>query len=958
VATSETDLAAARLLERMLTEPEFRVRFRRDPVSACREVGLDELAEEMALATGKAATTLYVRESRSSMAGALMAASMEGVGGLHDLADHVDIGSMPPAVSNVLTLHLMSVKGDVNPNIEFEPGAGAEISDPRVAAVLNKLAADHKLTVSASSDRGVDISAIDGQPVNVANFDARELAMRLQDLDPSMRPDEIGTPWAIAGRGYFTDAKHEDVLHIGFDARGKNASMQLMAVAEAHHAAAPDSVGYPGDDAPREQVAAWMAAAAEKRGLPGELPVMASLVESGMQNLKGGDRDSVGFFQMRVGFWNRDAYAGFPDDPGKQIDWFLDQAEAVKKQRLARGLPIDDPHQYGEWIADVERPAEEYRGRYQLRLDEAQGLLKHHAPVADAPAPPAATATPVDPGQFGADGTGGPPTPETEALLKNDNVVLDSSGIADLKGGRIDPRIVAVLTKLSHDHKITVSSMESDHPEFTTGGSVSNHHAGRAFDIAAIDGVPVNASNFDAREIAMKLQDLDPSIRPDEIGSPWAISGAAYFTDSEHQNHLHIGFDHEITPDFKPPADVAAAAAEPAVQRDTLGVMAPVGKTADVGHESLSFMAAIEPKDRAGAGAAADLAPGGDGSGAGAKALAALAEAKKYLGTPYQWGGSTPQTHFDCSGLVQWSYAQAGIQIPRVTDQQILAANATPVDRKHLLPGDLVFFRDPSGYVHHVGMSLGGDKFIHAPHTGDVVKISSLDEPYYAQQFTGGRRFDPAGAAPLPDPTEVAKAHAHVARDAAEVRRQDSALFMAVKAQEAAKAHATVQFLKAIDPDQAKAAAQPLGQAPLDLGAVPGDYPGNDASQAELAKWLAKQAEQAGLPPELPVMASLVESGVKNLSGGDRDSVGFFQMRVGTWNSGPYAGYPDRPELQAKWFIDQALAIKRRRIAAGDVNFGKDPAKWGEWIADVERPAEQYRGRYQLRLGEARGLLG
>jgi hypothetical protein len=105
-------------------------------------------------------------------------------------------------------------------------------------------------------------------------------------------------------------------------------------------------------------------------------------------------------------------------------------------------------------------------------------------------------------------------------------------------------------------------------------------------------------------------------------------------------------------------------------------------------------------------------------------------------------------------------------------------------------------------------------------------------------------------------------------------------------------------------------------------------------------------------------MASLVESGVRNLSGGDADSAGFFQMRVSFWDSGPYAGYRDHPDLQAKWFIDQALAIKRQRIAAGDVNFGKDPAKWGEWIADVERPAAQYRGRYQLRLGEARALLG
>ena len=219
---------------------------------------------------------------------------------------------------------------------------------------------------------------------------------------------------------------------------------------------------------------------------------------------------------------------------------------------------------------------------------------------------------------------------------------------------------------------------------------------------------------------------------------------------------------------------------------------------------------------------------------------------------------------------------------------------------------------------------------------------------------------------------------------------------MAVQAQEARKPHATVQFMKAVDPDAAKAAeagapdnaaaapadaatapAAPTptadasaapAAAPADAAARRGrgpgrtsgsaDYPGNDASKDELAKWLAKQAEKAGLPPELPVMASLVESGVKNLHYGDADSVGFFQMRVGTWNQGDYAGFPEKPELQAKWFIDQALAVKKRRSPAATPNFGKDPSKWGEWIADIERPAAQYRGRYQLRLDEAQKLLG
>ena len=419
--------------------------------------------------------------------------------------------------------------------------------------------------------------------------------------------------------------------------------------------------------------------------------------------------------------------------------------------------------------------------------------------------------------------------------------------------------------------------------------------------------------------------------------------------------------------------------------------------------------------------------------GAGPKALAALEEAEKYTGTPYKWGGSTPQTGFDCSGLVQWAYAQAGIKIPRVTDQQIAATNGATVRRGELLPGDLVFFRDASGYVHHVGISMGGDKFLHAPHTGDVVKVSSLDEPYYKAQFTGGRRFDqavtaapagapaaapaaaaPAAGAPAIDPVAVAAAQAAVARDAAEARQSGSGLFKAIATQEARNHAERVReggdrelasaggddaaaparggsaiFLQAITPEQAAAAKAPAAPAapgsgrpprpvapaapaaapaapeladapagpPPDLSQVPADYPGDDAGQEQLAKWLAKQAEKAGLPPELPVMAALVESGVKNLNFGDADSVGFFQMRVGIWNKGAYAGYPENPGLQAKWFIDTAVAHKKAMLAQGDKDFGKDPSTWGEWIADVERPAEQYRGRYQLRLEEARRLL-
>src|SRR4051812_20470548 len=156
--------------------------------------------------------------------------------------------------------------------------------------------------------------------------------------------------------------------------------------------------------------------------------------------------------------------------------------------------------------------------------------------------------------QYGMGAAAHAPPEETVALLHSHNVTFDADGIADLQAGRIDPRVVAVLTDLSHDHRITVSAMCSDHPQNTTGGSVSNHFYGRAVDIATIDGRPVGPGNAAAKAIAVALSRLDPSIRPTEIGSPWSLSGAAYSPDAEHQNHLHIGFDAPLAPGWHAPA--------------------------------------------------------------------------------------------------------------------------------------------------------------------------------------------------------------------------------------------------------------------------------------------------------------------------------------------------------------------------------------------------------------------
>jgi hypothetical protein len=130
-------------------------------------------------------------------------------------------------------------------------------------------------------------------------------------------------------------------------------------------------------------------------------------------------------------------------------------------------------------------------------------------------------------------------------LLANPNLTLTPNARADLRDGLVDQRLVNVLAAAAATHRISVSVIKTGHSQFVAGTDrISNHFHGRGVDITAVDGAPVSPSNDSALDLALAILTADPSLRPDELGSPWPglsqFPGA--FSDAAHQDHLHLGW--------------------------------------------------------------------------------------------------------------------------------------------------------------------------------------------------------------------------------------------------------------------------------------------------------------------------------------------------------------------------------------------------------------------------------
>ncbi len=164
--------------------------------------------------------------------------------------------------------------------------------------------------------------------------------------------------------------------------------------------------------------------------------------------------------------------------------------------------------------------------------------------------------------------------------------------------------------------------------------------------------------------------------------------------------------------------------------------------------------------------AAAGDAPESGGEGEPSLIGQVLEVAASQIGTPYRWGGDSPDSGFDCSGFVRWVFEQLGVELPR--DSRSQAAVGVVVDRKDLRPGDLLFYsrRRGSNRVGHVGIYLGEGQFLHSPRRGQPIQVSPAFDSYRQAVFLGARRvlsdseqerdpgFDLGSAGPLSTPAE------------------------------------------------------------------------------------------------------------------------------------------------------------------------------------------------------------
>jgi len=287
------------------------------------------------------------------------------------------------------------------------------------------------------------------------------------------------------------------------------------------------------------------------------------------------------------------------------------------------------------------------------------------------------------------------------------SILLGSSTVSDLIG-----RLDAARAISASDHRLAVETTAARQRYAATERRTRATEERRAVALSQLDSQRRQIGSMLARRrtLLSSIQSQVATLKAQEARRQAVLAAQARARLAQEQEQL------------RQQAAARAAAARRAAAQPTTSTVAPAapapGTTTDATTTAASTTTAAPPSPPA-----ANLSGGHP---------EAATIAMKYLGVPYVWGGSTPGG-FDCSGLVMYVYGQLGISLPHYAAAQY--GFGTPVSRDQLQPGDLVFFDG----LNHVGIYIGGGEMVHAPQTGDVVKITALTD--FGAGYVGARRL-------------------------------------------------------------------------------------------------------------------------------------------------------------------------------------------------------------------------
>ncbi|MGE3140792.1 MAG: peptidoglycan DD-metalloendopeptidase family protein, partial [Thermoleophilia bacterium] len=546
-----SDSAAAEMLARLLTDDRFRSQFRRDPAGACRAMDLGEVADELAADSGKAFQTLEVRESRSSLAGVLLAAAAEGVG-IAELVQHMRADEGPDrwAAAGALSRAMPAVQDSV----EAPPMADLTDRDdvPSCPVCLLK-DPDKPAAITRCSVCG-DPAPIGSAICPICRSEGRQVPVR-REFAPRDAADEQAFGQAFAPET--DDAPQRFASSPEFGANGGDAGEdRIEAFADAPVAASavptvqpvdpslmnntnaggklhssefrvPDAEGAPGpggnyhaaydffteENAPiRAPMSGTIVEVRASRGTSGQ-------IFGGTVKLQGADGKVWVFRHVTPG----SVTVGQQVTAGTQIAATSPWSDGPEHAHIEVWKTLSG----GYNLSNMEDPLPYLQQLYQG--GGAQPVPVAGVPPAGAPAPvpgavPGAVvpAVPVAPAPV-------PVALRPEDVVADPNVVAAPAVESELLSKDVDPRAIPMLANVSDRYEIGITSVEH-------GDGITR------IVITSVNGKPVGPNNVDARDLAEELAALDPSARPSEVGTPWRIKGEGFFTERDLRNRIEVGF--------------------------------------------------------------------------------------------------------------------------------------------------------------------------------------------------------------------------------------------------------------------------------------------------------------------------------------------------------------------------------------------------------------------------------